>query len=561
MLSESDQKARAARITMEWSGICMDVTTTDSATSTFFKRVKKNNKILQNVGGSVSSGQLLAIMGHSGCGKTSLLNVLAGRVSAAGSSSFKVTGSITINGKDRNEEDFRRISAYVLQDDALYPHLTVYETLYLAANFYLPMSVSDAEKERVVLDVITELGLIKVKDVIIGSEKVRGVSGGERKRANIATQLISDPLVLFLDEPTSGLDSFQALSVMQALKDMAARNGRLIVSVIHQPRSSIFELFDQLLLLSQGRLMYLGDAKSAVGHFHHTGFVCPKLLNPADYFLDVLSPDTRSPELEKTASERISILCDAWERHAQPVIEHDAAAEQLELVLRLRVDAAFDRRKFVRTLRLLAWRALVEQARDLPTLGVRLTFSTFFALLIGGIYSDTGYDQTAIQNRAGLLFIMCANQGFNGVLPVLNVFPKEKVIVNRERSARAYDTLSYFCAKYLVEMPLNVVPCTVFTCILYWIVGLNPNTFGYFLLIMMLEALTAVSLGLAVSALMPSLDSALAVGPPAMLIGVLFGGFYINVDSLPIVANWIPYLSFLKWTFQVKMIDFSIYDE
>ncbi len=117
----------------------------------------------------------------------------------------------------------------------MYAHLTVHETLMYSAHFYLPNTVTDAEKEDLVTNVISELGLNKTRDTIIGDEKVRGVSGGERKRANIGVQLISDPAVLFLDEPTSGLDSFQAQAVMESMKAIA-QHGRMVITVIHQPR-------------------------------------------------------------------------------------------------------------------------------------------------------------------------------------------------------------------------------------------------------------------------------------------------------------------------------------
>jgi ABC-type multidrug transport system ATPase subunit len=118
----------------------------------------------------------------------------------------KLSGKITINGSKRKDEKFRNISAYVLQDDNMYAHLTVFETLLLSAHFFLSESIPDSEKISLVEAVIAELGLIKARDTIIGDEKVRGVSGGERKRASVAVQLLSDPAVLFLDEPTSGLD-------------------------------------------------------------------------------------------------------------------------------------------------------------------------------------------------------------------------------------------------------------------------------------------------------------------------------------------------------------------
>jgi len=127
--------------------------------------------------------------------------------------------------------------------------------------------------------------------------------------------------------------------------------------------------------------------------------------------------------------------------------------------------------------------------------------------------------------------------------------------VSRERSNRAYDTLSYFIAKFFVELPLNLVPALIFSCVVYYIVGLNPNVFGYFILIVMLSALTAIALGLSISAAVPTVEAALALGPPCIIIALLFGGFYINLSSLPIVANLIPYVSFLRWGFQALCIN------
>lgn len=171
--SFASSRSKDEHITIEWSNLNYSVITKDSKKGS--KTGLKNNRILRDVNGRAESGQLLAIMGPTGSGKTSMLNVLAARVGSGGSSATKLTGNILVNGTPRKDEDFRRISAYVLQDDKMYPHLTVYETLMLAAHFFLPNGVSDEDKNKLVMSVIDELGLKKAKDTIIGDEKVRTV--------------------------------------------------------------------------------------------------------------------------------------------------------------------------------------------------------------------------------------------------------------------------------------------------------------------------------------------------------------------------------------------------
>jgi ABC-type multidrug transport system ATPase subunit len=468
-----------------------------------------------------------------------------------------------VNGEPRDEHNFRGISAYVLQDDNLYAHLTVVETLTLAATFFLPSTATEEFKSQLVEACIAELGLVKARDTRIGNEKVRGVSGGERKRVAIAQQLISDPAVLFLDEPTSGLDSFQALSVMESMKDLAM-NGRLVISVIHQPRSSIFSMFDQLLLLSEGRTMYSGPAENAVAYFADVGFPCAAFYNPSDFFLDLLSPDNRSPELEEASQARIQRLGDVWlERGAGGLAQSKNGASTDNLANLVSepqsavraVGTSGDCKKALTNLRVLCWRAFAAQSRDIGTFIFKCVLTTFFALIIGGIYSNIGFSQLSIQNRNGILYFICINIAFNNLIGVLNTFPTEKIIVNRERASRAYDTFSYFFAKVIIEIPLNTFPAVLYSCIVYWLVGLRPAGFGYFILIVMFEAIVAISLGLGISALAPSVEAANAFGPILMVIGILFGGFYLNVGSLPIVANWIPYFSIFYWTFQALAVN------
>jgi ABC-type multidrug transport system ATPase subunit len=373
--------------------------------STPINTIYDDKQILRSQSGFARSGEMLAIMGPTGCGKTSLLNILAARAPLGSKKFAKLSGEVYVNGRSRKDETFRSLSAYVLQDDKLYPHLTVFETLLVAAHFYLPNSFTLAEKEELVESVIGELGLRKARNTIIGDEKVRGVSGGERRRANIAVQLITNPSVLFLDEPTSGLDAFQAQSVMEAMKSMSDNN-RLVISVIHQPRSSIYNMFDRLLLLSEGRVMYFGNADAAVDYFNAVGYLCPDNFSPSDYYLDVLSPDNRTPELDLAAKERIDQLDLHWrttskiESNKNEVIPSEGDVPP----------ASGQGGRVFENLKILCWRSFVEQCRDLSTLKLKFFISIFFGLLIGGIYSGTRLNQHGIQNRTGLLFLIVINQ-------------------------------------------------------------------------------------------------------------------------------------------------------
>lgn len=175
------------------------------------EKVPANSKvILHGVSGYVRPGTMLAVMGSSGAGKTTLLNLLAGRMTS--SKGAYGLGEVYVNGKPRDYTTFKKLSAYVLQDDDMFAELTVEEQLTYAALLRLPADMPRKKKLARVQRVIQELGLTKVKNTMIGNQLVRGVSGGERKRVNIGTELVTDPSLLFLDEPTTGKPSYSTKS-------------------------------------------------------------------------------------------------------------------------------------------------------------------------------------------------------------------------------------------------------------------------------------------------------------------------------------------------------------
>ncbi len=348
-----------------------------------------------------------------GCGKTSLMNVLSGRITY--NKNINLHGNIYYNSEFINFRETRKVTGYVGQDETTYAFLTVYETISLSAYFFSSSSVSREEREEHVNNCIRELGLQNVRDSILGNEMQRGVSGGEYKRVLIGKELIKNPELMFLDEPTSGLDSFQAYSVMDTMRQLANR-GRVIVSVIHQPRSSIFLLFDQLLLLSAGRMIFFGPASDALRYFKSLGYTCPEHFNPADYFLDLLSIDYKSSEAETETKNRLHFLAENWERSRQTEM-NEANLREIQALSSRRMESEPDEYEQTKSILnwfqdygVLEWRCFVNIYRNYVNIVVRGMTTIFFAVLLALIYRDLGYTQRDIQNRTGLLYFILINQ-------------------------------------------------------------------------------------------------------------------------------------------------------
>ncbi|TYH02445.1 hypothetical protein ES288_A09G141200v1 [Gossypium darwinii] len=241
-------------------------------------------RLLVGVTGCAQPGRIMAIMGPSGSGKSTLLDALAGRLAG----NVVMTGNVLLNGK-KKRLDYGSF-AYVTQEDILLGTLTVRETITYSAQLRLPSSLTRQDIDGIVEGTITEMDLQECADRLIGNWHLRGISGGEKKRLSIALEILTRPHLLFLDEPTSGLDSASAFFVIQTLRNVG-RDGRTIISAIHQPSSEVFSLFDDLFLLSGGEQVYFGEAKMAAKFFAEVGFPCPSRRNPSDHFLRCINSD------------------------------------------------------------------------------------------------------------------------------------------------------------------------------------------------------------------------------------------------------------------------------
>lgn len=220
------------------------------------------------------------MMGPSGSGKTTLLTAIGGRLGG------RLEGTISYNNKPFSNKIKRNIG-FVTQDDILLPHLTVTETLVFTALLRLPNALTKHQKLAHAEAVLSQLGLIKCKNSVVGDRRLRGVSGGERKRVSIGQEMLINPSLLFLDEPTSGLDSTTAQRIVSTLWELAHNGGKTVVMTIHQPSSRLFYMFHKILLLSEGNTMYFGKGSEAMDYFSTLGYSVSVPMNPSDFLLDL----------------------------------------------------------------------------------------------------------------------------------------------------------------------------------------------------------------------------------------------------------------------------------
>ncbi|KAM0983479.1 hypothetical protein FF1_011079 [Malus domestica] len=540
--AETPDVGKVVPVTIRWRNINCSLSDKSSTAVRF---------LLKNVSGEAKPGRLLAIMGPSGSGKTTLLNVLAGQLAA--SPRLRLSGLLEVNGNPRPNKAHK--FAYVRQEDLFFSQLTVRETLSLAAELQLPEISSSEERLEYVNSLLFKLGLISCADTIVGDVKVRGISGGEKKRLSVACELIASPSVIFADEPTTGLDAFQAEKVMETLRQLA-QDGHTVICSIHQPRSSVYSKFDDIVLLTEGALVYAGPAHDEpLAYFSKFGYNCPDHVNPAEFLADLISIDYSSAESVYSSQKRVDALVESFSQqaslvlYATPITRRGVSNKGTEFSTKNRVQK---KGGWWRQFRLLLKRAWMQASRDGPTNKVRARMSVASAVIFGSVFWRMGRSQTSIQDRMGLLQVAVINTAMAALTKTVGVFPKERAIVNREHVKGSYTLGPYLLSKLLAEIPVGSAFPLMFGAILYPMARLHPtlSRFGKFCGIVTVESFAASAMGLTVGAMVPTTEAAMAVGPSLMTVFLVFGGYYVNAENTPIIFRWIPSVSLIRWAFQ-----------
>ncbi|OGM49784.1 ABC transporter, partial [Aspergillus bombycis] len=426
--------------------------------------------ILDGISGNIKKGCVFGIMGLSGAGKTTLINILAGK-------SRQTSGTTALNGVQGDLTRFKHLIGFVPQDDILLEELTVRESILHSARLHLGGVWSDDKIKLHVNKLIDYLGLTPVKDQLAGGAEKRGISGGERKRLSIALELAAMPRAVILDEPTSGLDAATALSIMKLLKSISLM-GITVVCTIHQPRSDIFHLLDDLLILASGRQVYLGQAARVKEYFKALGYAIPSASNPADIVMDIVSSWQVGLESFRPLSPQGSI-----EMSIEVISEVYESRQESESVAVLDKLAAVQRAPWHRQLLLYLLCGTRQRCRQVFGFILGMVTASAAGLLIGlGVYGHQGHvfqgyyrqpfhplsSAVNYTSLPSLAQISCLAISLAAAPAGIRTIAEEKLVFYREIRS-GHSSTAYFLGKELSTWPrvfLSALHFTTFYSIL-----------------------------------------------------------------------------------------------
>ncbi|KAK1140567.1 hypothetical protein N8T08_010204 [Aspergillus melleus] len=521
---------------------------TDLTVTVKDRRTKQPRNLIDGSSGLVQQGELVALMGPSGCGKTTLLNVLARRAASSGA---KTTGDCLVNGIKPDTETFGRITSYVEQEDALIGSLTVYETLKFAADLSLPGSVSKSQRKERIQTLLTSFGIQGQASTLVGTPIRKGISGGQKRRVSVASQLITCPKVLFLDEPTSGLDSTASFEIISYVKKLAVENNLIIIASIHQPSSTTFQLFDKLLLLSGGQTCYFGPVSTVSSNFDSIGLPIPSNTNPAEFLLDIVSSDFTGDH------GQVDAIKSAWIQSPA----RTALAQQIEGMEpkgsgKVFMDEIGRPNIFLVTMSLLH-RQFIKSYRDVVAYGIRIVMYLGLAIMMGTVWLRLHTSQDYIQPFINAIFFGSAFMSFMAVAYVPSFLEDRSTFV-KERANGLYGALPFLVSNFIIGLPFLFLIAILFSVVSYFLSNFQPTATAFFTWVMwlFLDLVAAESLVVLVTSIFPNFVISLALVAFANGLWMSVGGFLVSPTILnPFWEYVFHYIDYQAYVFQGMMVN------
>ncbi|GAB2224811.1 hypothetical protein Drorol1_Dr00005588 [Drosera rotundifolia] len=505
--------------------------------------------LLNGVSGTFRPGVLTALMGVSGAGKTTMMDVLAGRKTGG-----YIEGDIRISGYPKKQATFARISGYCEQNDIHSPNVTVYESLIYSAWLRLSPDVDSETRKMFVEEVMDLVELIPLRSALVGLPGVSGLSTEQRKRLTVAVELVANPSIIFMDEPTSGLDARAAAIVMRTVRN-TVDTGRTVVCTIHQPSIAIFEAFDELLLLKRGgREIYVGplgwQSCQMINYFESIEGI-PKIkdgYNPATWMLEITTPARElALGVDFTELFRKSDLCRQNKALIQELSTPGPNSEDLHFANK------YAQPFFTQCIACL-WKQYWSYWRNPSYTAVRFIFTTVLAVMFGSIFWDLGrkyQSREDLSNAMGSMYAATLFLGFLYTTMVQPVVAIERTVVYRERAAGMYSAWANAFAQVLIEVPYTFVQSTVYSIIIYAMIGFKWSAakFFWYLFFMFISMLYFTYSGMMTVALTPNPHLAYIIVAAFYSIWNLFSGFIIPLSRIPIWWRWFYWSCPLAWTY------------
>ncbi|KAF5371340.1 hypothetical protein D9758_004088 [Tetrapyrgos nigripes] len=589
-------RLRGSGVAVEWK----DITYVVPGDRSRWRRKRSDNvnddkAILDNVSGLVLPGQMMAILGPSGAGKTTLVEILAGKHKIG-----NITGTVAFPSTSSLAARRPRIG-FVPQLDILPPMLTVHEALMFAAHLRLPESVRELEKRQRVDTLMAKLGIAHLRNTRIGDnsgKKARGISGGEMRRVSIGLELVATPDVLILDEPTSGLDSVSAARVANVLHAIAhdPETPTAVIASIHQPSSQLYQTFDTILVLAHGHSLYNGPGSFApVEYFANSApNVAPTYsqgYNVADYLLEVASDpplelltlqqsksrlrndnesgsgvEMRSSQgKENTSDVNGDVNGDVKEKlenHVQLASQgfSPGGGERERGIRSLLAGAGFGQdyaATFLTQLECLCGREWKILRRDKTLFFTHMVVACVVGVFCGGLYYQIGITIAGFQSRVGCLFFVGSLIAFSSLSALYNIVEIRPLFL-RERSGSYYSPTAWLLSRFLFDVvPLRIIPTIILSTIVYWMVGLAGDAAHFFkyLLILTLYTLVMTLFNFLLGTFFHNGGIAILLSALTALYQMTYAGFFVNLAQIPPVLRWLQWLCPLKYCLEALSVN------